>query len=442
VAKKIRILMLLVILVGLAAHVGVTAQAQGKELSGVVRVGSWDSAEALEPFNKAIESFKALHPNVEVKLESVPQEYGTKLLAQFAAGNAPDIFQVGDGDMAKFQALGAVEALDPFIKGSDGLDMNTFFPAVAAFGVVNKQTYYLTKDYSPLVLYYNADQFKEAGVNPPTADWKWQDMLDAALTLTVDSNGNNAKSDKFDATKIARWGIQLPDSWGDALWLRGILPIIYQNGGKMISDDGKTTEGFMNSKETVEAVQWYVDLFKKHHVAPTKEDVDARPGVDLFQSGLVSMLWTGRWPLKDFAKNPKLNFGTSGLPSGAKGKANVLCWAGFALYSKSQNKDAAWAFLKHIAAGEGAKAFADYAFTAVKPIAESQGLSTEKHNAPIVQDLENVKQLPEASHPRWVDCGEKAFKEQLEQVLLKDLAVQEAMDAAVKAADTCLAQPS
>lgn len=439
-AKNIRILMLIAIVAALAIPSGITAHAQAKPLSGVVRIGSWDSAEALEPFNKAIEGFKKLHPNVEVKLESVPQEYGTKLLAQFAAGNAPDIFQVGDGDMAKFQALGAVEALDPYIKGSDGLDMNTFFPAVAAFGLLNNQTFYLTKDYSPLVLYYNADHFKEAGLNPPTAEWTWNDLLDAALTLTKDSKGNNGKSGSLDPANIARWGVQIPDSWGDALWLRGILPMIYQNGGKMISDDGKTTQGFMNSKETVDAVQWYVDLFKKHHVAPTKEDVEARPGVDLFQSGLVSMLWTGRWPLKDFMKNPKLNFGTSGLPTGAKGKANVLCWAGFALYAKSQNKDAAWAFLKYIAAGDGAKEFANYAFTAVKPIADSQGLSTDKYNAPIVKDLENVKQLPEAFHPRWVDCGEKAFKENLEQVLLKDVPVQVAMDAAVKAADACLAQ--
>lgn len=439
-AKKFRILMLIALLAALAIPLASTAQAQGKQLSGVVRVGSWDSGEALEPFNKAIAGFKKLYPNVEVKLEAVPDQYGTKLLAQFAAGSAPDVFQVGDGDMAKFKALGAAEPLDPFIKGADGLDMSVFFPAVAAFGLLNKETYYLTKDYSPLVLYYNADHFTEAGLKPPTADWTWKDLLDAAQTLTKDSNGNNAKSDKFDASKTSRWGLQIPDSWGDSLWLRGTLPIIYQNGGKMISDDGKTTQGYMNGKETVAAVQWFVDLFKKYHVAPTKAQFDAFAGTDMFQSGLVSMLWTGRWPLKDFAKNTKLNFGTAGLPSGEKGKANVLCWAGFALYSKSQNKDAAWAFLKYIAAGDGAKEFANYAFTAVKPIAESQGLSTEKYNAPIIKDLENVKQLPEVSHPKWVDCGEKYYKENLEQVLLKDVPVQQAMDAAVKAADACLAE--
>ena len=37
--------------------------------------------------------------------------------------------------------------------------MSILYPEVAAFGEVAGSTYYLTKDYSPLVLYYNKDQF-------------------------------------------------------------------------------------------------------------------------------------------------------------------------------------------------------------------------------------------------------------------------------------------
>ncbi|HPO10497.1 MAG TPA: hypothetical protein PLZ55_17610, partial [bacterium] len=58
-----------------------------------------------------------------------------------------------------------------------------------------------------------------------------------------------------------------------------------------------------------------------------KADMDALAGVDLFQTGKVAMLWTGRWPLKDFIANPELEFGTMGLPAGPSGKANALCWA-------------------------------------------------------------------------------------------------------------------
>jgi multiple sugar transport system substrate-binding protein len=151
------------------------------------------------------------------------------------------------------------------------------------------------------------------------------------------------------------------------------------------------------------------------------------------------MLWTGRWPLKDFLKNQQLNFGTAQLPMG-KERANSICWAGFGMYSKGTNKDTAWAFLKYITAEEGAQEFAKYAFTAVQPIAALQGLDSDPFNTNIVKDLANVKPLPDTRQPKWVDCGEKFFKEELEKVFLEDKAVQDAMDTAASEADACFKQ--
>lgn len=393
-------------------------------IKGTIRVGSWDSGPALEPFNEAIKAFEATYPEAKVQLESVPQEYGPKLLTQFAAGTAPDVFQVGDGDVSTFAAQGVLEPLDPYITGDNPLDMGVFFPGVAAIGKVGDQTYLLTKDYSPLVLFYNKKLFDAAGVAYPTAEWTWEDMRSAAMKLT-------------DSSKT-QWGLMIPNSWGDPLWSRGISPLIYQNGGSIISDDGKTTTGHLNSPETVAALQFYVDLFLTDKVSPTKADVESLAGTDLFQNGNVAMQWTGRWPLKDYIANTDLSFGTINLPMG-KQRANSICWAGFAIYSQSPNKATAWAFLKHIAAGEGAKEFAEYAFTAVQPIAESQGLDTDQYNAPILKDLDNVKPLPEFTTAKYNDCVDKFFKENLEKVLLQGLGVQEAMDMAAQQADACLA---
>lgn len=407
-------------------QVEVTSTPAPEKISGTIRVGSWDSGDALEPFTNAIASFEERYPGVDVQLESVPAEYGTKLLSQFAAGTAPDVFQVGDGDVAKFASQGVLEPLDPYITGENGLDMSVFFPAIAEVGKVEGTTYLLTKDYSPLVLYYNKTLFDAAGVEYPTADWTWDDLLAAAQKLT-DSSKN-------------QWGILLPAHWGDYLWHRGIGPLIYQNGGDFISPDGTTATGYLNSPETVEAVQWYVDLFLTHKVAPTKADVDAMAGVDMFLNGNAAMVWTGRWPLKDYQANPRLNFGTSGLPAGPEGDANSICWAGFSVYSQGQNKDAAWAFVKHIAAEQGAQEFAKYAFTAVQPIAELQGLDTDPYNAPIVADLANVRPLPDFLNEKFDTCVVQNFRAELEKVFLEGLTVQEAMDEAAAQADACFAE--
>src|SRR5215212_2061008 len=145
--KKSWIALLIVFVAILAVAAQVAAQDATPELSGTVRVGSWESGDALTPWNNAIASYEAAHPNVKIQLEAVPQDYGTKLLAELASGTAPDVFMSGDGDVSKWVSLGAVENLDPYISGSNGFDPSILFPAVADFGKVSGSTYYLTKDY-------------------------------------------------------------------------------------------------------------------------------------------------------------------------------------------------------------------------------------------------------------------------------------------------------
>ena len=405
-------------------------EAAVSDLSGVVRVGSWDSADALAPFEEAIASFEAAYPGVDVQLEDVPQGYGDKLLAQFASGTAPDVFQVGDGDVANFASKGVLEPLDEYIagtKGSDPLDTSIFYPAIADIGKVGGATYLLTKDYSPLVFYYNKNLFDAAGLDYPTEEWTWDDLLNAAEQLTVtDDNGN-----------VTQWGIQIPDGWGDAYWTRGILPIIYQNGGDIISADGTTTTGYMDSPETVAALQWYTDLFLTHKVAITKAAVDATSGADLFQAGQVGMLWTGVWPMGGYITDETMNFGTAPLPAGAT-RGNSICWSGFAMYSQGENKDAAWAFLRWIGADEGAAAFANYALTAVQSIATEQGKESDPYYGPMMADLANVKPLPDFTTTRFSDCVNTPFMAALEKYFNEGGDLQTIMNETAAESDACL----
>lgn len=436
-------IVLVAVFVSVVAIAAQVAAQDSAAPSGVVRVGSWESGDALIPWESAISAFEAQYPEIDVQLEAVPQEYGTKLLAQFASGEAPDIFMTGDGDVAKFQALGAVENLDPYIDGENGFDRSIIFPGVDTFGDVAGSTYYLTKDYSPLVLYFNADQFAEAGLETPTSAWTWEDLLAAAKTLTIDANGNNGDSPDFDPENIQRWGIQLPDGWGDIVWARGILPIIYQNGGSLIAEDGSTMDGYVNSEATVSAMQWYADLFQVSHVAPDAADVASFSGVDLFHDGYVSMLYTGVWPLAGYVEGDSpltFNFGTSGLPAGPQGNANVLCWSGFAMYSGSENKDAAWEFLKFISAGDGSAEFAANGLPPVQSVAEEIGLTDDPYYGPVMADLANVQPLPEFTTPYWAECGNQAFVDQFNNVFAAGATVQDAANAAAEQGDACLAE--
>jgi len=393
-----------------------------------LRVSMWESNEALEPYNKAKDAFEKANPNIKVQLESVPQDYGTKLLTQFAGSSAPDVFQLGEGDVAKFVQKGVVEDLGPYI-AKDKFDTSVFYDSINKVGQIDGKQYMLTKDYSPLVLFYNKDLFAKASVEAPQAAMSWDQLVELAKKLTVKQGD-----------KVTQWGLQAPDGWGDNLWLRGIEPFIYQNGGKIINDDNKTLTGALNSPATVEAVQFYVDLFKKNGVTPDKNAMAGFTDADLFKQGKAAMLITGRWPLKDYQKQSGFNFGILPFPKG-KQTANAICWAGFGINAQSQNKDAAWQWLKFVGAGDGAQGFADYALTAVKSIADKQGLTKDPLNAPIMAGLGVVVAPPSLRNVKFTDCGEKYFKEQLEKVFLENKAVQAAMDDAAKQADDCLAAP-
>lgn len=436
---------LLVLLVLFAAALTLTATASAQSstpdasLSGSIRLGSWDSGPALPYWVNAVQDFEKAYPNVNVTFEDVPNNYGTNLLAEFAAGNAPDVFQIGDGSMAQYQQLGALQDLAPYISGKNGFDPSVSFPAVAAFGNTGGSTYALTKDYSPLVFYYNTDKLKAAGLDAPKTGWTWDDFLKYAQKLTIDASGNDATSAKFDPKHIKQWGVQLPDGWGDPLWSRGIEPIIYQNGGSVMSTDGKKTTGYMDSDATVAALQWYVDLFNKYHVAPNKTDVASFNGADLFQGGQVAMLYNGVWPLDGYTKVSGFHFATVAIPTGPKGAANVLCWAGFGMYSGSKNKDAAWALLKFIGVGDGAKQFAAYALTAVKALSEAQGKTKDPLYGPVMADLANVKPIPDSYSQYWGTCGDKFFGQELATVFDSGVSVKDAMTKAASEADACLA---
>ena len=405
--------------------VEITATPEPPSVAGVVRIGTWDSADALIPLNNAIASFEAKYPDVKVQLESVPQDYGTKLLAEVAAGNAPDIFQVGDGDPSNFAAKGMFEPLTDYISGKIGnnpLDMSVFYPAIAAIGNVGGVQYLLTKDSSPLILHYNKALFDAAGVEYPTDKWTWDDLLAAAQKLTVPGK---------------QWGLMIPDSWGDPSWTRGIAPLIYQNGGALLSPDGKTATGFLNSDATVQALQWYFDLFTKSKVSPTAADVAALSGQDLFATGKVAMMWTGIWGIKGYEANAKLNFGVAQLPMG-KQRGNSICWAGYAMYSKSPNKIAAWAFLKWMGAEGGAQELAKAALTDVKAIAELQGLDKDPYFAPVMADLANVQPLEILRNANYNTCVDGPLHDAIAKYVLEGGDLKAILTTVATAADACL----
>jgi multiple sugar transport system substrate-binding protein len=371
----------------------------------VLRVGTGDSGEGLNPHQEIIRRFEEANPDIKVQLEPVSgSDYYARLLTQIAAGDAPDIMNIGDDAVPQFVDAEAFLSLDDFIASEDGLDTSVYLPGLLAPGQWEGQQWFLPKDYSPLAVYYNKAIFDEFGVPYPEAGWTWDDLVDIATQLTVDRDGDGA-------TDV--WGIQLPGPWttGFEYWVGAA-------GGSLISEDGQSFVGYMDSPETTAAVQFYQDLYHTHKVAPPPADMSAFGGGNSeFDNGQAAMRIFGRWPQSGMLENPNIDLGVVGTPAGAV-DANVLFWGGFGIYSGTENPEAAWRFLKFYAGPEGAEVWKDWALPAVTAVAEAAGLDQDPLESVWLGELDRLVPRAYVFTPFWGQTADPALRRVLESVIL------------------------
>lgn len=212
-------------------------------------------------------AFHAANPDITVNIETVPYaDYFTKLQTAVAAGSAADAFELNYENFVTYTSNGVLAELQ-------GVDGAVYKPSLLqAFAKDGKQ-YGLPESFSDVVLFYNADLFKAAGVAEPTADWTWADEKAAAEKLT-----NKAK-------KV--WGDYQPVTFYE------FYKALAQAGGSFFNADGTATA--FNSPEGIKAAEWLVN--KPGSVMPTTADGAGTPDWDTkqFQAGKLAMWHSGIW---------------------------------------------------------------------------------------------------------------------------------------------------
>ncbi|MCW5861130.1 MAG: extracellular solute-binding protein [Caldilineales bacterium] len=210
------------------------------------------------------------------------------------------------------------------------------------------------------------------------------------------------------------WGIQLTANWttGFEYWVSAA-------GGRLISEDGKSFVGYMDSPEVQSAVQFFADLYNKYKVAPPPADFSQWAGGNPeFENGKAAMRLFGRWPQASYLKNPNLDLGIVGPPVG-KVRANVLFWGGFGIAATAKNPQAAWRFLRFYSGEPGAQIWKDWALPAVTTVAQSSGKSNDPIDAVWIAELANVKPRAYTFTPYWGQTADPALRTALETMLIK-----------------------
>jgi multiple sugar transport system substrate-binding protein len=333
--------------------------------------------------------------------------------------------QIGDDAVPRFVGAGSFLALDGFIDGDYALDTEIYLPGMLEPGQWEGQQWLLPKDFSPLGVYYNKEVFDEYGVAYPEPGWTWDDMLETAQALTKDTDGDG---------NTDLWGIQLI-----ANWTTGFEYFVAAAGGSLISEDGTQFVGYMDSPETIEAVQLYSDLYNVHQVAPPPADFSLWKGGNAeFANGNAAMLLDGRWPQGGLKDNPNIDLGLVGVPAGAE-KANVLFWGGFGIFAGTKHPEAAWRFLSFYTGEEGSQVWVERAIPPVASVAEEAGLTEDPIEGVWISELDHLVPRAYVFTPFWGETADPALRKALETVLIDpDADVAETMRTAAQEAQAAL----
>jgi len=369
----------------------------------VIRAGTGDGGDGLTPHQQIIQNFEDQNPNVIVQLEPVSgRDYYARLLTQLSAKAAPDIMQIGDDAVPSFVSKNAFVALDTYLTGIN-FDASIYLPGLLDPGKIDGKQYLLPKDYSPLAVYYNKTLFDAASVPYPVEGWTWEDLLATAQQLTL----------KDDSGNVTQWGIQLP-----AAWTTGFEYWVAAAGGSLISADGKSFAGAMDSPEVARAVQFYADLYNKYQVAPQPADMNAFGGGNSeFANGKAAMMLFGRWPQGGFKTNPNISLGVVAPPQD-EARANILFWGGFGIATSSLQPETAFKYLSFVSGEPGAQVWKDWALPAVKSVADSSGLSADPIEGVWIGELNHLVPRAYTFTPYWNETADPALRRVLESVII------------------------
>jgi hypothetical protein len=135
-------------------------------------------------------------------------------------GQPPQLSVLFSTDLFTLIDEDAIVPLDD-VAGPEGKAwLSSYYPAFMENGQTGGKTWSIPFQRSTIVLYWNKDAFKEAGLDPEKAPASWDEMVDMSKKLVKkDAAGN-----------VSRWGVEIP-STGYGYWMLQALAI--QNGQRL-----------------------------------------------------------------------------------------------------------------------------------------------------------------------------------------------------------------
>ncbi|MFQ5994883.1 MAG: ABC transporter substrate-binding protein [Acidiferrobacterales bacterium] len=322
----------------LALSLGLSVLATAPVTAGPVELTMYYPVAVGGPLTKIVDGLvaqcEAQHPGIKVKAVYAGNYNDARIKAltalrsgqpaQLSVMFAIDIFELIDQD--------AIEAFDDLVSTPEERAwLKRFYPTLMENGRTAGKTWGIPFQRSTIVMYYNKDAFREAGLDPNKPPATWGELVTATKKLVKkDASGN-----------VVRWGIEIP-STGYPYWMFGALTM--QNGQVLMNNDGNQT--YFDNRAVIEALQYWRDLGAQHQVMPTGTVEWGTLRSDFLEQK-TAIMWHSTGNLTAVKKNAKFDFGVAMLPA-KKRRGTPTGGGNFYIFKKAapQEKKAALTFIK------------------------------------------------------------------------------------------------
>lgn len=329
-----------------------------------VTIRFWDGNWNEEAFQKIQELWAKEHPEITIEAEfMVDDGMSDKYTLALQNGTAPDVVACALDWTTTFANAGLLAPLDEFIE-ADGVDVGQYVPGAIEASTVNGNLYALPFRSETYTLFYNKDILAAAGYDkgPET----WDEVKEIAAACTTD--------------EVAGYGLCGANYSNYSFQY---ITMLRSSGGSILNEDN--TQSALGSEAALQTAQLYKDLAAYAPASMLENDNVANR--TLFASGKVAMYMSGIYDVPEILKaNPDLNFACTMAPTqnGAE-RSTILGGWSVGIAECSENKEAAWEFVKFLTSpevaalytntftgtGEPAELFADVSEEIVQPNADA-----------------------------------------------------------------------
>ena len=286
------------------------------------------------PITKIIDGYAAAfekeNPGIKIKAiyAGTYQDTLVKALTAFKSGDPPDIAVLLSTDMFTLIDEDAVTSFDGLVTtNSDKAWLKSFYPAFMENSQTGGKTWGIPFQRSTIVMFWNKDAFKAAGLNPEKAPDNWDELVADGTKLTKrDAAGN-----------VSQWAVEIPSS-GFPYWL--FQGLTTANNVRLMNEAG--TETYFDKPAVIEALQFWVDLSRKHKIQPAGTIEWGTTPKDFFE-GKTAVMWTTTGNLTNVKKNATFPFGVAMLPA-HQGRGSPTGGGNFYFFNKMTNEKRAAAF--------------------------------------------------------------------------------------------------